>query len=382
MKEIKFNNSISSIDKENWNKLIPDNDYPFLKYEFLELLEKTNCVGKNTGWHPAHISIEENSEILGAMPLYIKTDSSGEFVFDYSWANAFYQHGLDYYPKLVSSIPFTPATGPRILHQDKESADKIFSLILSGVKKLSEENNISSWHVLFPEEKDIGVFSEKSLSVRKNAQFIWFNENFNTFDDFVDTFRSRHRKNVKKEREKVLNQGIDIQTFSGTDLNQELMMQFYEFYLSTNLKRSGHFGYLTKEFFEGCLDTINENIVLVLAKDTKSDSLVGGSMFFKDKENLYGRYWGCSAEYDCLHFECCYYQGIEFAIKNKLNKFDPGVQGEHKIKRGFKPTITYSAHWISEPNFKDAIENFVNNEEQHINAYVKATSKYLPFKSI
>ena len=184
---------------------------------------------------------------------------------------------------MVSSIPFTPATGPRILYQDKESADQIFSLVLSGVKKLSEENNISSWHVLFPEEKDIGVFSEKSLSVRKNAQFIWFNENFNTFDDFVDTFRSRHRKNVKKEREKVLNQGIDIQTFSGTDLNQELMMQFYEFYLSTNLKRSGHFGYLTKEFFEGCLDTINENIVLVLAKDTNNDSLIGGSMFFKDK---------------------------------------------------------------------------------------------------
>ena len=235
---------------------------------------------------------------------------------------------------------------------------------------------------MFPEEKDIDVFSDKSLSVRKNAQFIWFNDNFNTFDDFVDTFRSRHRKNVKKEREKVLNQGIDIQTYFGTDLNQELMMQFYEFYLSTNLKRSGHFGYLTKEFFEGCLDTINENIVLVLAKDTNNDVLVGGSMFFKDKENLYGRYWGCSADYDCLHFECCYYQGIEFAIKNKLKKFDPGVQGEHKIKRGFKPTITYSAHWISEPNFKDAIENFVTNEEQHINAYVKATSKYLPFKNI
>ena len=316
------------------------------------------------------------------MPLYIKTDSSGEFVFDYTWANAFYQHGLDYYPKLVSSIPFTPATGPRILHASNESPVDIFSLILKGVEKLSKENNISSWHVLFPEEKDIDVFSEKSLSVRKNAQFIWFNENFNNFDDFLDTFRSRHRKNVKKEREKISSQGIVVETYSGEELNKDLMMQFYEFYLSTNLKRSGHLGYLTKEFFEVCLERIMENIVLVLARDKNSNLLVGGSMFFKDQENLYGRYWGCSAEYDCLHFECCYYQGIEFAIKNQLLKFDPGVQGEHKIKRGFKPTITYSAHWISEPNFKDAIENFVSKEEKHIKAYVDATSKYLPFKNI
>ena len=198
----------------------------------------------------------------------------------------------------------------------------------------------------------------------------------------MDTFRSRHRKNVKKEREKISSQGIVIETYSGEELNKDLMMQFYEFYLSTNLKRSGHLGYLTKEFFEVCLERIMENIVLVLARDKNSNSLVGGSMFFKDQENLYGRYWGCSAEYDCLHFECCYYQGIEFAIKNQLLKFDPGVQGEHKIKRGFKPTITYSAHWISEPNFKDAIENFVSKEEKHIKAYVDATSKYLPFKNI
>ena len=382
MEQIKFINSITSIDKEDWDQILPKNDYPFLKYEFLELLENTNCVGKNTGWHPAHIAIEKESKLVGAMPLYIKTDSSGEFVFDYTWANAFYQHGLDYYPKLVSSIPFTPATGPRILHASNESPLDIFSLILKGVEKLSKENNISSWHVLFPEEKDIDVFSEKSLSVRNNAQFIWFNENFNNFDDFLDTFRSRHRKNVKKEREKISSQGIVVETYSGEELNKDLMMQFYEFYLSTNLKRSGHLGYLTKEFFEVCLERIMENIVLVLARDKNSKLLVGGSMFFKDQENLYGRYWGCSAEYDCLHFECCYYQGIEFAIKNQLLKFDPGVQGEHKIKRGFKPTITYSAHWISEPNFKDAIENFVSKEEKHIKAYVDATSKYLPFKNI
>ena len=382
MEEIKFHNSISSITKDSWNKLVPEDDYPFLKYEFLELLEKTNCVGKDTGWHPAHILIERNSIPIGAMPLYIKTDSSGEFVFDYSWANAFYQNGLDYYPKLVSSIPFTPASGPRILCDEGESPDKIFSLVLSGVKKLSEENNISSWHVLFPEESDLSIFKNKSLSIRKNAQFIWFNKNFSSFEEFLETFRSRHRKNVNKEREKIISQGIEIQTFSGSELNQNLMMSFYEFYLSTQLKRSGHLGYLTKEFFETCLDKIKENIVLVLARDKKLDALIGGSMFFKDNKNLYGRYWGCSEEYDCLHFECCYYQGIDFAIKNKLQRFDPGVQGEHKIKRGFKPTLTYSAHWISEPNFKNAIEDFVNKEEKHIGAYVKATSKYLPFKDL
>ena len=381
MPEIKFHNSINTIDHKSWNSMIPKNQYPFLKYEFLELLEKTQCVGEGTGWYPAHITIEESSNILGAMPLYIKTDSSGEFVFDYSWANAFYHHGLDYYPKLVTSIPFTPASGPRILVKSKDKKQEIFNLILTGIEKLSQENKISSWHILFPDKEELDSYKD-NLSIRKNAQFIWFNDNYKSFDDFLEKFRSRHRKNLLKERQKIEDQKIQIKCYSDQELSCDLMSKFYEFYLSTQYKRSGHSGYMTKDFFLTCVDIIKENIVLVIASKEDNEDLVGGSFFFKDKDNLYGRYWGCSEEYDCLHFECCYYQGIEYAIRNNLKRFDPGVQGEHKIKRGFKPSFTYSAHWISDNEFANAIKRFVKDEEKHIENYVKVTSKYLPFKRV
>ena len=298
------------------------------------------------------------------------------------WANAFYHHGIDYYPKLVSSIPYTPATGPRVIVSEDYNKRDVLPIIIDGIKSISESNNISSWHILFPELDEIDHYQENDLSIRKNAQFVWFNEDYKSFDDFLESFRARHRKNVKKERKKLSSQNLVINHFSGSDLNNDLMNSFYDFYLSTNLKRSGHEGYLSKEFFLMAPESIAENIVLIMASEKNSNEVVGGSLFFKDKENLYGRYWGCNEEFDCLHFECCYYQGIDFCIKNNLKRFDPGVQGEHKIKRGFKPIETYSAHWIADEKFKSAIEDFVMREESQIKRYVKEAKKYLPFKSI
>ena len=379
--KISFNNSIEKISKKEWDSLLNDTNYPFLKHEFLSLLENTSCVGAKTGWIPLHITITRENSLLAAMPLYLKSHSQGEFVFDHSWANAFYQHGLDYYPKLVSSIPHTPASGPRLLIREGENKKELFEMIKEGVKNIAAKNNISSWHILFPKEDEVDFYDNSNLSIRKNAQFIWFNENFKSFEDYINSFRARHRKNVKKERDKIKKQELIIETFSGEDLNYDLLNKFYKFYLSTNIKRSGFSGYLTKQFFLNFPTTLFNNLVIVFAKKKNNDEMVGGSLFFRDDQNLYGRYWGCIEEFDCLHFECCYYQGIDYCIKNKLQKFDPGVQGEHKIKRGFSPTETYSAHWIADERFREAIEDFVNKEERHINYYLEDAKKLLPFKT-
>ena len=379
--KISFNSSIEEISKKEWDSLVNVVDYPFLKHDFLKLLENTSCVGAETGWIPLHISISRDDELIAAMPLYLKSHSQGEFVFDHSWANAFYQHGLDYYPKLVSSIPHTPASGPRLLLNDGENQKVLFSLMKEGVKSIAKKNNISSWHILFPEEREINFYENSNLSIRKNAQFVWFNQNFKSFEDYLDSFRARHRKNVKKERSKIKKQDLIIETFSEEEINYDLLDKFYKFYLSTNIKRSGFSGYLTKQFFLNFPSNLFKNLVIVLAKKKSNNEMVGGSLFFKDDKNLYGRYWGCIEEFDCLHFECCYYQGIEYCIKNKLKRFDPGVQGEHKIKRGFSPTETYSAHWIADDRFREAIDDFVIKEERHINLYLEDAKKLLPFKS-
>lgn len=379
--KISFHSSIEEISKKEWDSLLNDINYPFLKHDFLQLLESTSCVGAKTGWIPLHVTISKGNSLLAGMPLYLKSHSQGEFVFDHSWANAFYQHGLDYYPKLVSSIPHTPASGPRLLIKDGENKKELFEMIKEGVKNIAAKNNISSWHILFPREEEVDFFDDSNLSIRKNAQFIWFNENFKSFEDYLNSFRARHRKNVKKERNKIIEQELIIETFSGENLNYDLLNKFYKFYLSTNIKRSGFSGYLTKQFFLNFPATLFKNLVIVFAKKKSNDEMVGGSLFFRDDQNLYGRYWGCIEEFDCLHFECCYYQGIDYCIKNKLKKFDPGVQGEHKIKRGFAPTETYSAHWIADERFSEAIEDFVTKEERHINYYLEDAKKLLPFKT-
>ena len=379
--KIGFHNSIEEISKNEWNSLLNDINYPFLKHDFLQLLENTNCVGAKTGWIPLHITVSKDNSLLAAMPLYLKSHSQGEFVFDHSWANAFYQHGLDYYPKLVSSIPHTPASGPRFLIKEGENKKELFEMIKEGVKNIAAKNNISSWHILFPMEEEVDFYDDSNLSIRKNAQFIWFNKNFESFEDYISSFRARHRKNVKKERDKIKKQDLILETFSGENLSYDLLNKFYKFYLSTNIKRSGFAGYLTKQFFLNLPPTLFKNLVIVFPKKKSTDEMVGGSLFFRDNKNLYGRYWGCIEEFDCLHFECCYYQGIDYCIKNKLQKFDPGVQGEHKIKRGFSPTETYSAHWIADERFREAIEDFVNKEERHINYYLEDAKKLLPFKT-
>ena len=314
------------------------------------------------------------------MPLYLKNNSQGEFVFDYSWANAYYQHKKYYYPKFVSSIPFTPATGPRILYSKLNDKKNTAEQIFKAIQKVSKENEISSWHILFPEEDEKDLFESLGLSTRKNVQFMWKNNNYESFDHFLEFFSSRNRKNLKKERRKIAEQDLEIKRFTGNQISLDVVDDFYSFYVDTHLRRSGHSGYLNKDFFEEITQTIADNILIILAY--KNGRAVAGSFFFYDQNNLYGRYWGTSSDFDALHFECCYYQGIDFCIEKNIKRFDPGVQGEHKIKRGFEPTFTFSSHWIENYDFSLAINDFLLREDKYIKDYHQDASTLLPFKNI
>ena len=375
--KIDFIDSIEKINKEDWDAVL-NSKYPFLKYEFLKALEVTNCASPEQGWTPFHLIASENERIMAIMPLYIKTDSQGEFIFDWSWADAYYRNGLNYYPKLVSSIPFTPASGPRILITDQTRSSEVIEKISRALKQITEESDFSSVHILLADKDEIKDFSQEDFSLRTSYSFHWFNNNYLSFENFLQDMTSRQRKNIKKERKKINDQGITLERILGRAITLEMLETFYKFYQVTYLKR-GMRGYLNFEFFNEIVASIPETIMLVLAKNNSGEYVAGALNFFDD-EKLYGRYWGCLQEYDSLHFETCYYQGIEFCIEEKLKSFDPGVQGEHKIKRGFCPIETFSLHWIKDSRFKEAIDDFLDREREHILEYNQDRRALLPFK--
>ena len=375
--KVDFINSINEINKEEWNTII-NSDYPFLKYEFLESLEKHKCVSEDRGWSPFHVIVSDENKKIAIMPMYIKTDSQGEFIFDWSWADAFYRNGVNYYPKLVCSIPYTPASGPRLSVIQEGKTKEIIENIYSALKEISEELDFSSVHILLAEEEEIRSFSNAGFSIRSSYSFHWFNNNYKDFNNFLEDMTSRQRKNIKKERDKILQQGITMKKIKGEGITDKMLSAFYQFYQLTYLKR-GMQGYLNYDFFKEIFQLIPENILLIMALD-KGGNYVAGALNFYDKKKLYGRYWGCFEEFDSLHFETCYYQGIEFCIDNALVTFDPGVQGEHKIKRGFCPIETFSAHWIKDSRFREAIDDFLVREKAHVKNYNDDRKVLLPFK--
>ena len=377
--KIHFIESIKNIDETTWNNLV-DSDYPFMKHSFLLSLEESKCVGEGTGWYTFHLVVKEEEDVIALMPMYIKTDSHGEFIFDWSWADAFYRNGLDYYPKLVSAIPFTPASGPRLCVLDESKRTHISSLIKEGIEEISIELGISSAHILLPEKKELTPYVDSGFSTRTSYSFHWFNNNYSDFDDFLKELTSRQRKNLRKERSKIFDQNIHMERIPGEDITEELWESFFKFYQITYLKR-GMQAYLNLDFFHKISERLPESLLLVMAKEAKTKVHLAGALNFCDSKNLYGRYWGCLEEYDSLHFESCYYQGIEHCIEMKLNKFDPGVQGEHKIKRGFLPVETFSSHWIKDDRFKKAIDDFLIREREHILEYNERCKSLLPFKS-
>jgi predicted N-acyltransferase len=375
--EARFLPSLAQVDREQWNA-VAGTRYPFLRHEFLLALEETGCTDADSGWQPYHITLYRGDRLVALVPLYLKSHSYGEYVFDWSWADAYHRHGRNYYPKLLSAVPFTPATGPRLCTAEGEDLENCAAGLFAAVRHLAEQQGLSSWHVLFPLEEEAEALENMGVSLRRGSQFHWFNRGYETFDDFLSTFNSRKRKSLKRERRRVEEQGIAMQTLEGHEITERHWEEFYRFYQVTYAKRSGHGGYLNREFFLRLGAELPEHCVMVRA--SLDGEAVAGSLCLRSDDTLYGRYWGCVRELDCLHFEACYYQGIDYCIREKLARFDPGAQGEHKIQRGFTPIATVSGHWMADPAFAQAIDDFTRREESHIQAYIEEASSYLPFK--
>ena len=367
--KIELASSLRNIDKNQWNKLNICN-HPFTSYEFLNALETSNSVSTKTGWTPKHILVKNAANnLIGASPNYLKMHSYGEYIFDHSWANAFENAGGQYYPKLLSAIPFTPATGPRILlSPQKNNNDEIFKLIIGTYEQLVKNNNLSSAHINFITKQLSDTLNKRNWIKREGLQFHWYNKKYQSFDDFLDELKSTKRKAIKKERKKINEYGLTIERLTGDALNVKIWDSFYEFYLSTIDKKWGG-AYLTKDFFYSINRSMKNKILLVIAK--KNDDVIAGALNFVGKNTLYGRNWGSKLDIPFLHFELCYYQAIEYAIENKIQIVEAGAQGHHKIQRGYIATSTYSAHYIQNDSFDKAVRGFVEMEANEINKQIE-----------
>lgn len=373
---VRLGASMARIKVSDWNSLL-SGGVPFLRHEFLAALENSGSVGAPTGWQPAHLTVTQGDTLIAAMPLYIKNNSYGEYVFDWSWADAYHRYGRHYYPKLLTAVPFTPSQSPRILLDKQTTLESIMTPVVNAIKDYLDEQGMSSWHVLFPEQPGLSELRSLGLIRRVGVQYHWLNHGYRNFDDFLATLSSRKRKNMKKERQSVAAQGVSFEHISAAEATENHWQIFYRFYQSTYEVR-GQRGYLRESFFQQIAKSMPENLFLIMARH-QSD-YVAGALFLKDDNTLYGRYWGCAQEFYNLHFETCYYQGIEYCIQHGLKKFDAGAQGEHKLRRGFEPIMTQSFHWIADADFRRAIKNFCDEEAAHIEQYRDHAEEYLPFK--
>lgn len=385
----------------NSDRQNPPLSYPFLRSEFLQALEDSESACESSGWYPVHLSLqsdpsfedksledksvedkssENNSgenQISAFMPLYLKDHSMGEYVFDHVWANAYHENGLDYYPKLVTAVPFTPSVGPRV-QTDHQLTREDCTQLIDEVLNVAEDTGASSWHFLFPGTEHLKLFGDPRLLQRTGVQYQWHNRGYQTFDDFTSTMISRKRKMVRKERAAITKQGLNVTIQVGTEISAEIWQLFYQLYERTYIKRNGTRGYLTEEFFKQISATMPEQIAMAVAWQDKIP--VACALYFFDDETLYGRYWGSVDEFPYLHFELCYYSGIEFAISRGIQRYDAGAQGEHKIVRGFEPVETHSLHWIKHPQFKEAIARFLVREKESIALHIQQAQEMLPYR--
>jgi len=377
---IEFTDSIADIKAEHWDALSGDSN-PFIQHDFLLALEQYDCL-QNWGWYPRHCLLFDNDKLIGACPAYIKDNSYGEFVFDWAWADAYQRSGLDYYPKLVTSIPFTPAQGPRLLslqnHTDADGNTVSSSIIKKGLIDAliayTEKNDLSSAHFLFCESADIKLLRDSQMMLRFDYQYHWHNNNYQSFDEFLSELTSKRRKNINRERRKVADSEVTIKVLDGETLTEEQWDILYAYYRITFMKKSGA-PTLTLDFFKA----VAHRIRAIFAYH--NNKTVAAAICYESKDKFYGRHWGCSDNYDSLHFEVCYYTGIEYCIEKNIQVFEPGAQGEHKIWRGFMPTRTWSAHWITNPEFRAAIQDFLHREAAAMEQHGEILLESSPFKN-
>ncbi|MEM7082690.1 MAG: GNAT family N-acetyltransferase [Pseudomonadota bacterium] len=372
---VSYVDRLSEVARDDWQALVND-DNPFVSYDYLNALEQTGATGEATGWSPHHALVHRGDALIGALPLYIKDDSWGEFVFDFAWAEAHHRHGIPYYPKLVTAVPFTPVSGPRLLGNmdDRPLIDSLLSALRANAGAL----NASSWHLLFATPADLDrLRTFDDIIIREDCQYHWHNQDYQSFDDFLAYFRSSRRKKTRRERRKVRDAGIIVETQRGADMTDEQWTLFYDLYASTFYLR-GRAPYFQPDFFRQIAASDQLDMHICFAR--RDQTVVAASLFFVTADTLYGRYWGASEFIDGLHFELCYYQGIEYCIEHQIKRFDPGVQGEHKIARGFQATPSWSAHWLRHAPFAQAIADHVSRETRHVQAYASEVDRHLPFR--
>ena len=370
--------SLSEIGAATWQRFANREGSPrdpFLSYAFLNALEQSGSVSAEAGWLPYHLVLEdEMMQPLGVMPLYLKGHSQGEYIFDYSWADAFERAGGRYYPKMLSAIPFTPATGRRLLVESSEHE----SALVSGAAQFASEMNISSVHLNFLDEAAWQRRGDEGWLLRTHKQYHWQNQGYETFDDFLGCLSSKKRKNIKRERRDALANDLQILRLTGAEITEAHWDAFYQFYIDTGSRKWGS-PYLTRSFFSLISATMAEDILLVMVR--RDGRFVAGAINFIGGDCLFGRNWGCIEHHPFLHFEVCYYQAIEFAIERGLSRVEAGAQGEHKLARGYRPSHTYSAHWIVHDGFRDAVGRYLEEERAHVAEEIDYLEQFSPFKA-
>jgi predicted N-acyltransferase len=364
------------VPADDWNALVDPSD-PFLEHGFLAALERSKSVGKRAGWLPRFVVVRDGAQLVGAVPLYLKDNSYGEFIFDWAWANGAMRAGLRYYPKLVAAVPFTPATGARLLVRPDVARAPVVRALVDGMRAVADEEHASSIHVLFCRESEAAELT--GWKSRLTMQFHWLNRDppYRDFDDFLGAFRSRNRKQVRKERVVAAGHGLRLGTIEGPALGPHEWAALQRFY-ETNTDKHGSPAYLTPEFFALLEQELAHRVVATFA--WRGDTPVAGTLNFERGRQLFGRYWGCTEEHEMLHFELCYYQLIERAIARGHARFEAGAQGEHKLKRGLDPAFTHSAHWIRDPDFARAVDRFVDNEARLMREEVTQYQQLSPYR--
>jgi uncharacterized protein len=385
---IKAVGAISDVGDEAWDACANPGKYdadssvaydPFLSYAFLNALEVSESAAASTGWAPYHLILEQEDSpgILGAVPMYLKNHSSGEYVFDYSWADALQRAGGRYYPKLQIAVPFTPATGRRLLTRAGSDQKELEQYLMNGVMQVAEKMEVSSVHATFTEKAQWEHMGELGFLQRTHKQFHWQNDGYQTFDDFLAALSSKKRKNIRRERRDALTNDISVELLTGSDLKEHHWDAFYRFYVDTGNRKWGT-PYLTRQFFSVIGETMPDDVLLIMCK--RDGRYVAGAINFIGSECLFGRNWGCIEDHPFLHFEVCYYQAIQFAIERGLKRVEAGAQGEHKLARGYLPSHTYSAHWIVNPSFRRAVDSFLTEERRYVQDEIDYIDEHSPFR--
>jgi len=375
--QTRFIDDIDDIPAREWNALVRDNN-PFLEHAFLAALEHHGAVGNHTGWQPRHLIVTDNGRLCGAVPLYLKDHSFGEFVFDWAWANAYARAGMAYYPKLVAAVPYTPVSGSRLLTAESPSHEDVARLLIDTALDFARRNDLPSLHFLFIDSRDKQLLEQQGLLTRYGSQFHWFNRGYKDFDNFLAALTARHRKNIRRERRRIEEQDITIECLHGNEINSEQWSFFHQCYQATFDKKA-NIAPLPVGFFQEIGRQLGTRVVLMLARQGQHRP-VASALFLRNQHTLFGRYWGCLAEFDRLHFELCYYQAIDYCIVHGLQRCEAGAQGEHKVGRGFTPVVTHSSHWIADTPFRTAIRQFLHQEQQGIEQYIADMQHYLPYR--